>query len=61
MSLHIPDRTHTRSATCFEEAIRAYLAERNQNPKRYVWRAKGEDLLRKIQQARQTLLQRQVA
>lgn len=33
------------------------LADRNQNPKRYVWKAKGEDILRKIQQARQTLAQ----
>lgn len=39
------------------DTIIAYLAERNQNPKRYVWKAKGEDILRKIQQARQAMIQ----
>lgn len=43
------------------DTIMAFLADRNQNPKRYVWRAKGEDILRKIQQARQTLAQQVVA
>lgn len=43
------------------ETIMVFLADRNQNPKRYVWRAKGEDILRKIQQARQTLAQQAVA
>ena len=36
-------------------SIEDYLAARNQNPKRYVWRAKGEEILKKIQRARQTL------
>ncbi len=35
--------------------IERYLAERNLNPKPYRWRAKGEDILRKIQRARQAL------
>jgi len=39
------------------DTIIEFLADRNQNPKRYVWKAKGEDILRKIQQARQTLAQ----
>jgi transposase len=43
------------------ETIIAFLAARNQNPKRYVWKAKGEDILRKVQQARQAMLQRQAA
>jgi transposase len=34
------------------DTIIAFLAERNQNPKRYVWKAKGEDILRKIERAR---------
>lgn len=37
------------------ETIIAFLAERNQNPKRYVWKAKGEDILRKIHAARQAM------
>jgi hypothetical protein len=39
------------------EAIDEYLADRNQNPKRYVWRAKGEDILRKIPRAKSNLLE----
>jgi len=35
--------------------IEAYLAERNLNPKPYRWKAKGEEILRKIQRARATL------
>lgn len=35
--------------------IQAFLADRNANPKRYVWTAKGEDILRKIQSARMAL------
>src|SRR5487761_1498024 len=31
------------------DQIMAYLAERNANPTRYTWNAKGEDILRKIQ------------
>lgn len=37
------------------DSIMTYLAERNRNPKRYVWKAKGEDILRKIHAARATL------
>lgn len=39
------------------DAIIAYLAEHNQNPKRYVWNAKGEEILRKIQRARMAAAQ----
>ena len=42
------------------DTIIAFLADRNQNPKRYVWKAKGEDILRKIHQARQTQAQQTV-
>src|SRR6266480_4202910 len=34
------------------DAIITFLAARNENPRRYVWRAKGEDILRKIDTAR---------
>jgi transposase len=37
------------------EAIDDYLAARNEKPKRYVWRAKGEEILRKIARAKETL------
>jgi transposase len=37
------------------DQILAYLAERNANPTRYTWNAKGEDILRKIQRAKQVL------
>jgi len=37
------------------EAITGFLAARNQNPRRYLWKAKGEDILRKINAARQAL------
>ncbi|HWG21000.1 MAG TPA: hypothetical protein VG225_10770 [Terracidiphilus sp.] len=37
------------------DQILAYLAERNANPTRYTWNAKGEDILRKIQQAKHAL------
>jgi transposase len=37
------------------EAIFEYLAERNLAPKRYVWKAKGEEILAKIRQARERL------
>jgi transposase len=37
------------------DTIMAFLAEHNHNPKRYVWKAKGEDILRKIHQARESL------
>ena len=35
--------------------IESYMAERNLNPKPYRWKAKGEDILRKIQRARLAL------
>lgn len=37
------------------DEILAYLAERNANPTRYVWNAKGQETLAKIQKARQAL------
>jgi transposase len=37
------------------DAIVAFMAEHNANARRYVWRAKGEDILRKIEAARQAL------
>jgi transposase len=37
------------------DAIEEYLAARNENPKRYVWRAKGEEILRKIARAKEAL------
>jgi transposase len=36
-------------------AIEEYLVARNEKPKRYVWRAKGEEILRKIASARERL------
>ena len=38
------------------EAIITFLAERNANARRYVWHAKGADILRKISAAREQLL-----
>jgi transposase len=38
-----------------KEAIFGYLAERNLAPKRYVWKAKGEEILLKIKKARERL------
>jgi transposase len=37
------------------QSITHYLAERNLNPKPYVWKAKGADILTKIQKARAAL------
>lgn len=37
------------------DAIDEFLAVRNEAPKRYVWRAKGEDILRKIEKAKAVL------
>jgi transposase len=37
------------------DAIIGFLAEHNKTAKRYVWRAKGEDILRKIEAARQAM------
>jgi transposase len=39
--------------------IEEYIAERNLNPKPYTWNAKGEDILRKIESAREALAQAQ--
>ena len=38
-----------------KDAIFAYLDERNLSPKRYIWKAKGEEVLAKIKQARERL------
>ena len=35
--------------------IETYLAERNLDPKPYRWRAKGEEILAKIQRAQQAM------
>lgn len=35
--------------------IESYLAERNLNPKPYKWNAKGEEILRKVQRAKEAL------
>lgn len=35
--------------------IEAYLEQRNQNPKPYKWKAKGEEILRKIKRAKEAL------
>jgi transposase len=37
------------------DAIIGFLAEHNKTAKRYVWRAKGEDILRKIEAARRAM------
>src|SRR5919198_1470326 len=37
------------------EAIDEFLAVRNEEPKRYVWRGKGEDILRNIEKAKAAL------
>ena len=37
------------------DSIVDYLTARNENPKRYVWKAKGEEILKKIQRAKQAL------
>ena len=39
------------------EAIQDYLSARNEKPKKYVWRAQGEEILRKIQKAREAQTQ----
>lgn len=54
----LTDRISADSFSSVQElvqAIDAFLAERNCNPKRYVWRAEGVQILRKIQRARQAL------
>ena len=39
-----------------EQAIESYLADRDGNPKRYIWKAEGSEILRKIQRARAALV-----
>lgn len=42
--------------SCYElHRIEAYIAERDLNPKRYVWRAEGAEILAKIKRAREKL------
>jgi len=55
--------THKSFASVSElsEAIIAFLAERNANARRYLWQAKGEDILRKIATAREKLTAQPVA
>lgn len=43
------------------DTIIDYLAARNEKPKRYVWKAKGGEILRKIQHAREIMAQQQAA
>src|SRR5947208_16761209 len=50
------------SFTSVEElvtAMMAYLGERNLHPKPYVWKKKGEEILAKIQRAREALTKNQ--
>ncbi|MGH8848953.1 MAG: IS630 family transposase [Polaromonas sp.] len=42
------------------QAIETYLAERNLDPKPYRWRAKGADILAKIQRAREMMAKQSV-
>lgn len=44
-----------RSTEELTNAMTGYLAERNLKPKRYVWKAKGEEILAKIRRAREAL------
>ena len=37
------------------QAMTDYLAEWNLSPKRYMWKAKGEEILAKIQRAKEAL------
>ena len=41
------------SVSELSQAIFTYLVDRNDNPKLYRWKAKGEEILAKIQRARQ--------
>jgi transposase len=43
------------------QAIEIYLAQRNLDPKPYRWRAKGADILAKIQRARQVMAKQSIA
>jgi transposase len=44
-----------RSVKQLIDAIEEFLEVRNEQPKRYIWRAKGEEILRKIEKARAAL------
>ena len=37
-----------------ESSIQCYMDDRNKNPRRYVWRKKGIEILKKINKARKT-------
>ena len=43
------------SVSELERASNAYIAQRNERPTRFVWKAEGADILRKINKARQML------
>jgi transposase len=49
------------SVKALADTIIAYLADRNRNPRRYVWKADGAEILRKIQRARESIAQSNVA
>ncbi|MDP1605949.1 MAG: IS630 family transposase [Rhodocyclaceae bacterium] len=53
-------KIHRETHKELADTIIDYLADRNQNPQRYVWKAKGEEILRKIQRARESMAQQQV-
>lgn len=40
-----------------EQAIESYISQRDENPKRYVWRAEGQEILAKIHRARTAINQ----
>lgn len=44
-----------KSVKELEKSINNYLSERNKNPKRYVWRKKGFEILKKINKARKSI------
>lgn len=50
-----------RTAKELADTIIAFLAAHNESPKRYVWRAKGEDILRKIEKARHAMQEQAAA
>ena len=40
-----------------EQAIESYLSDRDENPKRYIWKAEGQEILAKIHRARTAMNQ----
>jgi len=40
-----------------EQAIECYLSNRDENPKRYIWKAEGQEILAKIHRARNAMNQ----